>query len=632
MLQTINDKAKGWVAYAIVIFISIPFMLFGVGSYLGGGEKVVAATVNGEEIQTSALTSAALQQKQRLQAIYGSLPPQFDDKAIRQQVIDDLVSRVLLRQSVADNGYRASSAEVSEVIKAMSNFQKDGKFDQTTYQQLLTANRLNSATFEQQTRDDLTLQQMTRAVSGSSLIPKQEAGLYQSLIEQERAGQTYTIRSETFKAKVVPDKDKVNAFYQTNTALFMTDERVKLDYLLVDQDLIAENIDATDEQLKESYDENASLYVTPEQRKVSHILVSLDKHGKEGAEKRAGDLYAQIIAKEKEFEVLAKNESDDAIAADNAGDMGFLELQDMNAAFAEAAGKLNVGEVSPPVLTPAGYEIIKLTEVKLEVIAEFSEVKDKVKKAYQTFEAGKIFIDKIEALQTTAFENDSSLDPSSEAVGDLIVTSDWISRNGGEGIGIEFKVREAAFSPEVKTERINSSLIEISPTKALVVRLNTHEDAAAKLLVEVEKEVTDAYIAAEARKLTLSKGEALLADLQKTSDWKALETIAELKSEDVQTFDKLKRNDRKLTPQIVSEVFKMNAAEGEGKSTFSNIILPNGDYVAVGLSSVVNGSLEVSAGSLASFKADIARREQDALLKAMREKAEVVINQSALEY
>ena len=76
----------------------------------------------------------------------------------------------------------------------------------------------------------------------------------------------------------------------------------------------------------------------------------------------------------------------------------------------------------------------------------------------------------------------------------------------------------------------------------------------------------------------------------------------------------------------------MNAAEGEGKSTFSNIILPNGDYVAVGLSSVVNGSLEVSAGSLASFKADIARREQDALLKAMREKAEVVINQSALEY
>ena len=631
MLQTINDKAKGWVAYAIVIFISIPFMLFGIGSYLDGGEKVVAATVNGEEIQSSALTSAVLQQKQRLQSIYGTLPPQLDDKTIRQQVIDDLVNRELLRQSVDANGYRVSDAEVGDQIKSMPSFQKDGKFDQTTYQQLLTANRLNAATFEQQTRDDLTLQQMTRSVSSSSFVPKQEAGLYQSLVEQERSGQTYTIRSDAFKAQVVPDKEKVKSFYDDNTSLFMTAERVKLDYLLLDQDKIAEGIEATDEQLKQNFEENATLYLTPEQRKVSHILVSVDKHGKEGAEKRAGDLYAEIVSKAKTFEELATTESDDTLAADSAGDMGFLQMQDMNAAFADAAAKLKIGEISPPVLTPAGYEIIKVTEIKPEVVPEFDSVKDQVKKAFQTEEAGKIFIDKIETLQTTAFENDSSLDPSSDAINDAILTSDWITRTDGEGIGKEFKVREAAFSPEVKTERINSSLIEISPTKALVVRLNTHEDAAAKPFAEVEKEASDAFIAAEARKLAVARGEALLADLQKTSDWTALETIPELQTEDVQTFEQLKRNDRKTTPQIVAEVFKMNAAEAEGKSAFSNIILPNGDYVVIGLNKVVNGPTEVSAGGLASFKAEIARREQDALLKAMREQAEVVINPEALE-
>ena len=627
MLQTINDKAKGWVAYAIVIFISIPFMLFGIGSYLDGGEKVVAATVNGEEIDSSALTNATLQQKQRLQSIYGSLPPQMDDKAIKEQVIDDLVNRELLRQSVDANGYRASDAEVGESIRSIPTFQKDGKFDQTTYQQLLTANRLNAATFEQQTRDDLTLQQMTRAISSSSLVPKQEAGLYQSLVEQERAGQTYTIRADSHKSQVNPDKEKVKAFYESNTSLFMTAERVKLDYLLVDQDVLAEDIEVTDEALQKNFEDNATLYRTPEQRKVSHILVSVDKHGKEGAEKRAGDLYAQIVSKEKEFDELAKTESDDTLAVD----MGFLELQDMNPAFAEAAGKLTVGEISPPVLTPAGYEIIKLSEIKPEVIPEFATVKDRVKKAYQTEEAGKIFIEKIETLQTTTFENDASLEPAAEAMNEEILTSDWVTRAGGEGIGKEARVREAAFSPEVKTERVNSSLIELSPTKALVVRLNTHEDAAAKPFAEVEKEATEAYIAAEARKLTLAKGEALLADLQKTSDWKALETIPELKTEDVQTFEKLKRNDRKLSQQIVSEIFKVNANETEGSSSFSNVVLPNGDYVVIGLSSITNGSSEVSKGGLASFKAEIARREQDALLKAMREQAEVVINQSALE-
>lgn len=37
MLQTIHDKAKGWIAYAIVGFISIPFALFGINSYMEGG-------------------------------------------------------------------------------------------------------------------------------------------------------------------------------------------------------------------------------------------------------------------------------------------------------------------------------------------------------------------------------------------------------------------------------------------------------------------------------------------------------------------------------------------------------------------------------------------------------------------
>ena len=630
MLQTINDKAKGWVAYAIVIFISIPFMLFGIGSYLDGGESVSAATVNGEEISATALTSAALQQKQRLQSIYGTLPPNLDDKAIRQQVLDDLVNRELLRQSVANNGYRVSDAEVGESIRSMPTFQRDGKFDQESYLQLLTANRLTPASFEQQTRDDLTLQQMTRSVASSSLVPKQEASLYQSLVEQERTGQTYTIKADAAKSQIVPDSAKVKAFYDENTSLFMTEERVKLDYLLIDQDVLAQDIEATDEQLQQYFEENASLYVIPEQRKVSHILVSVDKHGEEGAKKRAGDFYAQITAGDKTFEEIAKTESDDTLAADGAGDMGFLELQDMSAAFADAAAKLKVDEISPPVLTPAGYEIIKLTDTKPEIVPEFDTVKDRVKSAYQTAEAGKIFIDKIETLQTTAFENDASLEPSAEALGDEIVTSDWISRRGGEGIGSERLVQQAAFSPEVLSERINSSLIEISPTRAVVVRLNTHEDAAAKPFAEVEKEATDAYIAAEARKLTLKNGEALLVKFRETGNWKALETIPELNPEDIKQFEKLKRNDRDTTPQIVAEVFKMNAAP-EGKNAFSNVILPNGDYVAIGLSSVVNGATEVTSGGLASFKAEIARREQDALLKAMREKAEVTVNQSAID-
>ena len=37
MLQTIHDKAKGWIAYAIVGIITVPFALFGINQYFEGG-------------------------------------------------------------------------------------------------------------------------------------------------------------------------------------------------------------------------------------------------------------------------------------------------------------------------------------------------------------------------------------------------------------------------------------------------------------------------------------------------------------------------------------------------------------------------------------------------------------------
>lgn len=631
MLQTINDKAKGWVAYAIVIFISIPFMLFGIGSYLDNGEQVVAATVNGEDIDISAVTNAALQQKQRLTSIYGTLPPELDDKTIKTQVLDDLVARELLQQSVTEYGYRASNDEVGEMIRGMPNFQKDGQFDETTYQQLLTANRLNPATFEQQTRDGLTLQHLTSAIAGSGFVSKQQAELYQSLTEQERSGQTYTLRASDYASKVTSDAEKVKAYYDANPDRFMSDERVKLDYLLLDQTAMVKEVDVTDEKLTAYFEENAGDYRKDEQRKVAHILVSVDKYGKEAAEKRAADLHAQIVAKEKTFEELATTESDDTLAADSAGDMGFMALQDMAAAFATAASKLAVGEVSEPVLTDAGYEIIKVSEITPEVQADYADVKDQVESAYRSAEATELFFEKTETLQTLAFENDGSLDAAANSLNADIQTTAWVTRTSGEDVvGQSSKVRTEAFGEEVLKNGINSSLIEITPTLAVVVRLNTHSEASVKPFEEVEKDVTTAYLDAEARKFAAAAGESLLAKLKASADWTALASVAELKAEDVQPFEKLKRNDRKLVPQITQEIFKTTAA-ADKKTSFTNTVLPNGDYVLIGLSSVVDGDAEVSKGGLTSFNSDVARREQAALLKAMREQAEVVINESSLE-
>ena len=55
MLQTIRDRAQGWIAWAIVILISIPFALWGIQEYLGVGSQPVIASVNDREITEAEL-------------------------------------------------------------------------------------------------------------------------------------------------------------------------------------------------------------------------------------------------------------------------------------------------------------------------------------------------------------------------------------------------------------------------------------------------------------------------------------------------------------------------------------------------------------------------------------------------
>ena len=51
MLQAIRERAQGWIAWLIVILISIPFALWGIQSYTGIGGEPVAATVDGVDIR-----------------------------------------------------------------------------------------------------------------------------------------------------------------------------------------------------------------------------------------------------------------------------------------------------------------------------------------------------------------------------------------------------------------------------------------------------------------------------------------------------------------------------------------------------------------------------------------------------
>jgi peptidyl-prolyl cis-trans isomerase D len=631
MLQNIHDKAKGWVAYAIVGFIAIPFTLFGISSYLGGSDSLVAAVVNGEEIAVQQVQNSVLQQRQRLAQMFGGkLPPGFNDNVIKEQALEQIVNATLLRQQAASGGYRASNQEVYDTISEIPAFQKDGVFDSVTYERVLNSQRRNKSNFELDIRNSISNQQFTNGVSSTAFLPTAEIMRYQKLENQTRSIETYTFKKPDFVSKVKVTGDQIKSYYETNSANYKTDEELKLSYVLLQQDELAKTVEVSDDILRTVYDQNTDRYIDPEQRKVAHILVKIiDKEGAD-AEKSAQDkaqaLYDQIKSGTKTFEELASNNSDDTVASKKAGEIGLIVQGDMGPLFEKAAFALTKGGVSSVVKAEAGFEIIKVLDVIASKQKSFDDVKVDIEKTYRRDEAEKLFLDSSDKLQTLAFENESSLDGAADAVGLKVKSSDWITRNTAptvdKGLLSSPKLIQIAFSEDVLKLGKNSELIEIDSKTVAVIRLQEHKLPEQKPQSDVSEEIRASLTDQKIRKLLIEKGEAALKAIQASGEWTAVESVGG-SIDKVEKFDDLKRSEKKLSPVLVNKLFSMQKPQ-DGKKMFGNTILPEGDYVLIGLNKVKDGdATKVDATLKDRFTQTMSSREHTAMLKALRESATV---------
>ena len=623
MLQNIHDKAKGWLAYTVVFLISVPFALFGINSYLGGGDKLIAATVNGEEIPFTEVQNELLQQKQRLAAMFqGKMPLGFDDKTLKSQALEGLINQVLLRQEAENNGYRASDAEVFAIISKTPAFQKDGIFDQKKYEQLLTSNRRNKVGYESALRKDISNSQLSEGIKQTSFLPTVQVSKYQALLNQKRDFETYTLKVDDFKGGIKLTDDEIKAYYDSHSSEFMTQEKVKINYVRLKVDDLLDDVVVAPDSLQSYFDENAARYAEPEQRKVSHILIKAGGDEKK-AKKQAEAFYNDISSGKVTFESVATNNSEDKEAAKKAGDMGFFARGDRGGVFDDIVFSLEKGQISKPVKTYLGYELIKVSEIKAEIQKSLEEVKSSVEKDYRREKVDKIFQDHLEKLQTLAFENDGSLDPAAQAIGSEVKTSDWFTRTSGKDFTAIPKILAESFSNSVLNEGKNSPLIEISDTDVAVIRLDSKESAKLKPMADVSEQIKKSIIDTKARKLVNSNGEALLAKLKATGNWSALSDIGAT-PDAVETFKAVDRKANKPSVDVVRKVFAINIPKGNVPE-FSNTILPLGDYVLIALKSVTDGDIKSDDTAKDSFVNALATHERSAVIKALREEADIVI-------
>jgi peptidyl-prolyl cis-trans isomerase C len=191
-------------------------------------------------------------------------------------------------------------------------------------------------------------EQFGASIPGNSSADKRDAlvGFYADMILMARAAEAKGLASTVEFAKKLQ-------FAKTK--------------LLMETLLKAEaKVAVTEEALHKVYDQAVKEMGKEEEVHARHILLKTEDEAK---------AVLADLKKGGDFEKLAKAKSTDPSAKTNGGDLGYFAKGQMVPEFAEAAFKLNKGELSEPVKSQFGWHVIRSEDKRTKPVPEFDKVK-----------------------------------------------------------------------------------------------------------------------------------------------------------------------------------------------------------------------------------------------------------------
>ena len=382
MLQILRKKAQSPLIQAIVVIIALVFIFWGVGTNIGNKNQA-AIVVNDEEISFQQYQQAYDRTYQQMAARFGGNVPKglAESLGLKQQVINQVVQTALLRQGAAAMGIVVSGEEIRRVIEEMPQFQNLGGFSIDRYKEVLAANRMAPAKFEETIRLDHLSEAAAQRIAGFSTTATDEeiADVYSR--RNEKVAVKYAkISPASYLGKVAVDDAALATWFETAKENYKSEPQVKLQYTSFTFAAIGDKVTIDEAKIEEYYQSNQRSFTVPEQRRARHILFKVDDKAGAAVDKAKAAKAEEVAKKAKDgadFAALAKEYSEDA-SKDTGGDLGFFSKGQMVPAFDEAVFSMKPGEVSEVVRTQFGYHIIKLEEIRESTTKGLGEVREQI--------------------------------------------------------------------------------------------------------------------------------------------------------------------------------------------------------------------------------------------------------------
>ena len=397
MLSIIREHADSWMIKAILwliifAFIGTIFYSWGMGGSSNSGGGVIAS-VNGKKIlqneyERTFNNIVDFYRQQFRNQFSNDLIKQLD---LKNQALEALIQKNILLLEANNQNIQVSDEEVIAHIKNFPLFQSNNKFSEAAYRNYIKAQRLTPNEFEEGQRETLLLDKLEKMFRTNSKASKSE--VLQEFRNQEDKVKLEYVRftSDHFESQLKITDQDLQTFFHANKILFEIPPQIRVQYIKVEPKSFESQIEPREEDIEDYYQTKIADFNVKKKYKASHILTHLkpsdiegdfseekkQKKAEEEAKKKSKELLERIN-QGADFGEVAKNHSDDLASGTNGGSLGEFPKGTMVPAFEKALEKLKPGEISEPVLSPFGYHIIKLEDIKDQRIKKLAEVKEEI--------------------------------------------------------------------------------------------------------------------------------------------------------------------------------------------------------------------------------------------------------------
>jgi len=575
MLQKLNERIQGVVAWVVVSIIALTFALFGVDSYIQARHtSLVEAEVNGEPISKQAI-DVRYRRVRHEQDTAGKTTG--TEKQLKQQILDSMIASQVNINAAHQYGFGVDANQVRAAIYQIPQLQQDGQFSPERYDQILSGALFTPQSFQKEIHQGMLLNQQHFAFLGTAFALPNEIEKFVKLYGQTRDYRYLQIPASAFLKGLDVSGDEIKAYYASHAHDFLAPEQVSLEFVTLSIAAVRSKLNPSQAELKTYYENNQASYMAPAKWQVRHILfempegVSADEL--QAIKTRADALYHQVESAPDTFKAQSKL-SPWIVAGESPLDSELIQLT-------------TVGQLLPPLKTEAGYELFQLQAYEPAKVKTLEAVSATVREHWLAERAQADYARLLEDLSDHSYQMPDSLTPVAEALKLPIEKTALFARDAGkDSLTRSPRVLKASFSHDVLVLGNNSAPIQLNDDSVIVLRVKKHVPEREKAMPEVQSQIKEALMHEKAE----ARAEALGQTLQSNKQGAFMDEALLLKQHLTWKSVTQATRESSLAPAEINDLaFTLPRAGSRAGQALPN----DAGYVVIELNDIVNGKLSM---------------------------------------